>query len=221
MSDTLYPQRTPGSFSRDYLREIFVIQQLIGRLITIVPVEVLDVTGAGSLASCPYVTVQPLLKQVTGNGVGVDHGPVYNVPCVRWQAGSAAIVLDPAVGDVGLLLCSYRDTAALVAADQDDPGSLQGGDDTYNPGSAAQHDFGSGFYLGGMLNGAVAQYLQLTASAAKLRAPNLDLNTVTIDSSGNLSAHTLAAANGSTGVIAIENSTTTITVQNGIITGHT
>jgi hypothetical protein len=220
-ADQLFAQRTQGSFTTQYQMLTFVISQLLTRVITTVPVRVVAVTGGGSLESCPYVNVQPLLKQKTGNGQGIPHGVVYNVPCWRMQAGGVGVVLDPAVGDIGLMAVAYRDSSILVAQDQADPGTLQNGDDTYTPPSNARYDWGSGFYLGGWLNGAVSQYLQLTAALLKAVFPSINLNGVTINSSGDLAANELSAGNGSTGTIAIENSTTTITVANGIITGYT
>jgi phage baseplate assembly protein gpV len=187
MSDQVSTQRTLGAFATDYQRLTFVIMQLLGRVITIVPVRVVAVYGAGTLTSCPTVDVQPLLDQRTGDDVGVSHVTVFGVPAWRLQSGTVAVVVDPNQGDVGLMLVAYRDTSNLRAADKASPGSLQGGSKTYQTGSAAQFDWGSGFYLGGWLNGAASQYIQLTSSLCKIVAPSINLNGLTIDSSGNLS----------------------------------
>lgn len=212
----VFSQRTPASFATDFQSTIFVIKQLIGRLVTVVPVRVIALANGGSLASGAYVSVQPLLDQMTGNRTGVPHGIISGVPVWRLQGGSSALVLDPVAGDIGLMLVAYRDSSSLVAADKAAPGSLQGGSGTVVPGSGAQYDWGSGVYLGGYLNGGIAQYIQLTASLCKIVAPTINLNGATVNSSGDVSS-----TNGFSGTIAIQNSTTTITVVNGIITGHT
>jgi hypothetical protein len=186
MSTAPTSQRSPQTMVDDYLLDMFTINQLISTVISIVPVRVAAVTGAGSLASCPYVSVQPLLNQLTGASQGVPHGVITNVPCWRLQAGTAAVIVDPVVGDVGLMLVAYRDSTPLTTTDQTTPGSLQGGSDTYSPGSLAQYDWCSGFYLGGWLNGAASQYVQLNESGFKVVAPTINLNGLTIDASGNL-----------------------------------
>lgn len=185
MSD-LFPLRTPASFSQDFPQIAFIIEQLLNQTITIVPVRVVSVRNSGSLASDCYVTVQPLLNQMQASGRGVPHGEIDNVPCFRLRAGAAAVILDPVAGDVGLMAVAYRDSSSLVAQDQGSAGSLQGSSTTYNPGSNAKYDWGSGFYLGGCLNGAVSAYIQLTADLCKIVAPTINLNGVTIDSSGNI-----------------------------------
>lgn len=217
----VYSQRTLTSFTNDYKSLVFVIRQLMGKMITIVPVRVSAVTNSGSLASDAYVNVQPLLNQMTGNGAPIPHRLICNVPVFRIQGGSSALLVDPSVGDIGLMLVAYRDSSSLVAADKASPGSLQGSTSTFNPGSSAQYDWGSGVYMGGYLNGAVTQYIQLTASECKIVAPTISLNGATVDNSGDVTAPQLSAGNGFNGVISIQNSTTTITVANGIITGHT
>jgi phage baseplate assembly protein gpV len=213
----LVPQRTQPSFTFDYAALEFVIKQLIGKIITIVPVRVINVTGSGSLTSCPYVDVQPLLKQRAGSGTGMAHGVVYGVPAWRLQSGTAALVCDPTAGDVGLMLVAYRDIAPLKAADQQTPGSLQGGGSTYNVGSKAQYDWGNALYLGGWLNGAVSQYIQLTESLCKIVAPSINLNGVTIDTSGNISTSgniTSTGGNVTAGAIDLKNH-----VHTGVTTG--
>lgn len=185
-TNVAYGQRTlPGALS-GYPNIEFVIGQLISRVITLVPVRVVSVDNASSLSSCAYVTVQPLINQLTGNGQIVPHGQIGNVPVWRLQGGGNAVVCDPVAGDIGLMLVAYRSTAALIAADQASPGSLQGGTQTFQPGNAAQYDWGSGFYLGGVLNGAVTQYLLLNSSGLTVKASAINLNGATIDASGHI-----------------------------------
>ena len=214
------PLRTPASYTNNWMNLSFVISQLIGRVITIVPVRVQAIHNGGSLDSDPYVDVLPLLEMTDGASTGTPYETIYTVPVFRLRSGTAAILVDPFAGDVGLMLVAYRDTANLVAADEASSGSLQNGTKTYQPGSLAQYDWGSGFYLGGALNGAVEQYLQITASLIKGVAPTINLNGVTIDSSGDLSAHELSAANGASGTVTTETGYTLV-FTNGILTSLT
>lgn len=180
------PLRTLSSFAQDYPQLAFIIEQFINKVITIVPVSVVSVQNSGSLTSDCYVTVQPLLKQRLENGTGSDHGEIANVPCFRLRSGGAAVILDPVAGDVGLMLVAYRDSSSLVAQDEAAPGSLQGGSSLFNPGSAAKYDWGSGFYLGGWMNGDISAYFQLTASLCKIVAPTINLNGAIISSAGEV-----------------------------------
>ena len=167
---TVFSQRSRQSIGSDYQGLVFVIEQLIGKIITLVPVRVVTVANAGSLASDAYVNVQPLLTQQTGNNSAVPHGVINNVPCFKLQGGSNAAILDPAVGDIGLMLVAYRDTSNLIAADKASPGSLQSAaqpPELLNPGSAANRLRRRGFYLGGWLNGAITQYLLMNSAGIR------------------------------------------------------
>lgn len=198
------PLRTLSSFAQDYPQLAFIIEQFINKTITIVPVRVVSVQNSGSLTSDCYVTVQPLLRQRLENGTGSNHGEIANVPCFRLRSGDGAMLLDPNVGDVGIVLAAYRDSSSLVAQDQASPGSLQGGSTLFNPGSAAKYDWGSSLYIGGWFNGLVAQFIQF-------------LSGITLSSPGVSATQNFSVGNGASGSFSTAGGQT-VDVLNGIVT---
>jgi hypothetical protein len=189
-------QWDPRNYASDFQMLSFLIAQMIGKLVTIVPVQVIAVTRAGSLAGGAYVNVQPMLNQLTGDATAVPHGIICGMPAWRMQGGGNAVILDPVVNDIGLALFSYRPASSLVAADVATPGSVPGSQPV-NPASAAQLDWSSGFYLGGWICGAIVQYLIMNASGITAVSPTaitLQAPTVTITASGQLAVNTPTAA---------------------------
>lgn len=186
----------PRNYASEYQMLTFVIAQLIGKIVTIVPVQVVAVTRAGSLAGGAYVNVQPMLNQLTGNNIAVPHGVISNLPCWRLQGGSNAAILDPFVKDIGLALFSYRPASSLIAADIATPGSVPGSA-AVNPATAAQLDWTSGFYLGGWLCGAITQYLLMDSQGITMVSPQqitLQAPTININADSQVNVTTPTAA---------------------------
>lgn len=141
----------------DFNSIAFLIRTMIGDVRTIVPVKVVAVTGGGVGASPPTVDVQSLVMQMDGAGNTTPHGLLLDLPVIRWQAGGAAIVADPVVGDIGVILVCDRDISAVEAA--------QG---QAAPGSFRRHNLADGIYLGGILNAAPTKYVALTSTGIKM-----------------------------------------------------
>jgi hypothetical protein len=228
-NSTVVGNRSAQSFATDHQSMEFVISQLLGKVITIVPVRVVALINGGSLTHGAYVNVQPLLNQMTGNQTAVPHGVVYNVPVFRLQGGNNAAIIDPVSGDIGLMVVAYRDSSGLIAADKANPGSLQGGSGTINPGSLAQYDWASGFYLGGWLNGPIGTYIAMGGNAMSIVAPNgVTINGVSIDTHGNIStAGNIASttgtvsASGSAGDVVVGSGGTAVSLKNHVHAGVT
>lgn len=144
----------------DYNALCFVIQQMLANVRTVVPCRVLAVT-AGGLDDTSTVDVQPLVNQMDGLGNATPHGTVLSLPVMRWQGGSNAVILDPAVGDIGLALVCDRDISAVVA-----------NKDQAVPGSFRRFSLSDGIYLGGILNGVPTQYVQFTDTGIILADKN-------------------------------------------------
>lgn len=136
----------PGS---DYNTWVFLITQVLSRVSTAKLVEVVACTNAGGLSAVGFVDVRPLVAQVDGAGQTTPHGIVYGLPYARLQGGASAVILDPAAGDIGLAVFADRDISAVKATRKAGP-----------PGSARSYDMADGVYVGGVLNGAPAQYVQ-------------------------------------------------------------
>ncbi len=59
------------------------------------------------------LTVTPILNQVSAGGQSIQMAPIYNVPFIRMQAGANAIIIDPEVGDIGLVVYCQRDISSV------------------------------------------------------------------------------------------------------------
>jgi hypothetical protein len=152
-----YGQMQPDDVATEGATISFIARQLIAELNTMKLVKVIAVhPGSGSPPGPATVDVQPLVCQIDSQGYATPHGTVFGIPCWRFQAGPWAIILDPAVGDIGYVVCSDRDISNVVR----NSGMVSG---TYNPGTRRQYDLADGVYMGGCLNAAPTQYLWLKA----------------------------------------------------------
>lgn len=136
MSTIATPLQQPESTATDYQALEFFVNAILSHVRTVQQVEVIAVTGGG-LGPIGTVDVQPLVSQVNGIGQGQPHGVIYGRPYIRWQGGASAIILDPAVGDKGLLACCDRDTSNVVA-------TLA----SALPASLRRFNFADGVYIG-------------------------------------------------------------------------
>jgi hypothetical protein len=100
-----------------------------------------------------------LVNQVAGDGSLVPHVTLYGVPYLRIQGGANAVIMDPQVGDIGLLATCSRDISTVVATQaQSTPGPRQ-------------FNFADSVYLGGMLNAAPTQYIQFNTDGITILTP--------------------------------------------------
>lgn len=161
----------------------YICQQIIAGKTHSQLVKVIAVSGGG-LSGVPIVSVQPMVNQVDGAGNQTPHGTIYNIPAMRQQSGSVAIVMDPSVGDIGHMICCDRDVSNVKAT-----GQIGG------PGSSRQHDWSDGMFVGGYTSlaqgPAPTTYIQITASDGIniTSATNLVLNImqdVTMTVQGNV-----------------------------------
>ena len=133
----------------------FIIRQLIksdvhtAKLVKVVAVK----GGAGAVAKVGTVDVQPLVSMVDGDGNATEHGTIHGLPWVRTHGGNGAIIADPKVGDVGMIICADRDSSAVT------------GGSVVTPGSDRSHDFADGIYIGSVYNDVPDQYVQFTEDA--------------------------------------------------------
>lgn len=158
-----YGQMTPTDATSEYNVMAFIIRQRMAQLETTKLVKVVAIHGGGASAAPPTVDVLPLVSQLDGFNNAVKHGTVYGLPVLRLQAGAAAIVLDPKVGDVGFVVVADRDISNAKA----DPGQQ------VNPGSNRKFDLADGIYVGGILNGAPTTYVEFKEDGhLKIVVPN-------------------------------------------------
>lgn len=129
-----------------------MIRQLMAGLATATLAVVKSVDAAAL-----QVSIQPLVNQMTGQGQPVAHGIIYGVPFIRLQAADRAVILDPVAGDIGLVVFCSRDISAVKSNKA-----------ASNPGSLRQFSWADGIYVGGVLNGAPAQYVKISEAGIEI-----------------------------------------------------
>ena len=118
----------------------FIVRQAIAEIRTAVPVKVTAVHGGG-VGAPPTVDIRPLVKQMDGAGNTSSHGQIFGSNVARNQGGTSAIINDPVVGDIGLLIVPDRDISSVAA----NAGEA-------NPGSFRRHDLADGIYHHAIIN---------------------------------------------------------------------
>jgi hypothetical protein len=153
--------QTPQVEGDPYNVLAFVIQQLLTKVNTCAVVQVVACTNDGGVSPVGTVDVQPLVNQMTGARVAVPHGTIYKLPYSRIQGGTNAVIMDPKPGDIGIVVFSQRDISSVKNS------KVQA-----NPGSFRMFNWADGLYVGGILNGTPAQYVQFTDAGITLVSPN-------------------------------------------------
>lgn len=170
MSDLAYPLQQPPNPATDYQALEFFVNAILSRARTAHPVSVQAVHGGG-LGPIGTVDVLPLVNQMNGIGQGQAHGTVFARPYIRWQGGSSAVILDPSINDVGLLVCCDRDISNVVA-------NLAAA----LPASLRRFNFADGIYVGCSLSKTTpTQYVQFLPNAGGIKI--ISPQTVTIQGS--------------------------------------
>lgn len=167
---------TPAANASDVERLQFVVRAALSGLRTSMPVEVMGVTNDGGVSPIGKVSVRPMVSGVDGMGNAWPHGTIYNVPYLRIQGGSNAVIIDPSVGDIGIASVCDRDISTVKNS-----GGVSA------PGSLRRHDMSDIVYLMTIIAAAPTQYLQFNADgitalspiALNLTAPNININAST------------------------------------------
>lgn len=181
MTNFVTGQQTPGTTGTDYNTLAFVIGQILEKIQTVTLVKVISCTNDGELSPVGRVTVQPLVFQVSGANVITPHGEIADLPYVRVQGGSNAVIIDPEKDDIGIALFCSRDIANVKA---DPAAALAAGGAP--PGSFGAFDYADGLYIGGVLNGNPIQYIRFSADGIEIVSPTkitLRAPTVEVDAS--------------------------------------
>lgn len=154
--DQGFGQQHPTDAAGEYNSMRFIIDQALARISTarLVQVKAVDV-GAKT------VDVQPLVKQMDGEGNATDHGTISGIPYMALQFGKNGVIADPVVGDKGLMVVCDRDISSVKA------------NKTFSqPGSWRQFDMADGIYFGGVLNEEPEQWVKFTDTGLELADKN-------------------------------------------------
>jgi phage baseplate assembly protein gpV len=186
-------QQNSADVATDYATLRFVIERMLSRVATCTLVKVVSCTNSGGVSPVGTVNVQPVINMVAADGSTWPHGKLFKLPYVRLQGGTNAVILDPQAGDLGLAWFASRDIS--VAKSTAGKAQLQGSAIGVAPGSERQFDMSDGLYMGGLLNGAPAQYIRFTASGVTMlspskvtiQAPTIELKGAVVQTDGDVS----------------------------------
>jgi hypothetical protein len=177
----------PSSLWGVYNNIRFIVEQALANVQTASVVKVVACSNSGGISPVGTVDVQILANQVSigagGQMVGTPHLTMYELPYLRIQGGSNAVIIDPQPGDIGIAVFASRDITNVKSTKAQ-----------ANPGSFRMHDFADGMYLGGLLNGNPIQYVQfgsggvtiVSPDTITLQAPNIVLQGAVAQSGGNV-----------------------------------
>ena len=161
--------RKLNSGASEYNAISFMIEQgMKGGINTCIPVRVDSCTKPGPNGAAGYVTATPLVMQRGADGNSLAPVSLPQLPFFRLYAGTAAVVIDPQPGDVGLAIFSQQDASNLEA----------GKNEPVQAGSFRSFDMSDGFYVGGFLGNVPDVYAELEQSTGiNIKTPT---NTITI-----------------------------------------
>lgn len=185
--------RRLNSGASEYNALSFMMEQMIkGMVNTAIPVRVDSCTKPGVGGAAGYVSATPLVQQRGADGKGLQPVSLPQLPFFRLQCGTAAVVLDPQPGDVGLAIFSQQDASNIEA----------GKTDPVQAGSFRCFDMSDGFYVGGFYGQTPTTYVWLDPEKgeASIKAPTkISLEAPTIELKGSLvMGNTAGDASGGT-----------------------
>ncbi len=166
----------PHDLNSDANAQFFIMEKFLNSK-TFITLGVVQSVTAAENNGMSYVDVQPLISDQKGNGDVIEKGVVYNIPVWRLQRGGSAVIMDPVIGDIGLLAICDKDTRTV--RDSKKP-SL--------PASGRNHSLGDAIYLGGILNNAPTQYLRFLNDGIDIVSPlvvNIDAPAITLNASSS------------------------------------
>lgn len=179
MSTSVQSNLTPAANASDVERIQFVVRAALSGLRTSGPVKVIGVTNDGGVSPIGYVDVEPQVSGVDGSGNAWPHGTIYNVPYMRIQGGSNAVIIDPNEGDIGIATVCDRDISTVKNTSA-----------VASPGSLRRHDMSDMVYLMTIIAAAPTQYIQFNSSGINIVSPNpvsVQAASATVTASGNVS----------------------------------
>lgn len=171
MSDTdaAYGQQDPSDSVGPFNPYAFAITQALSRIATTKIVKVMAVD-----TDAHTVDVQIAVNQLDGQNNATPHGTIFGIPYVWAMGGTNAFEIDPAEGDLGVMVVSDRDISAVKSTKA-----------IANPGSGRKFSPSDGIYIFGVpgLNGtAPTQWIKWTADGINITAKHG--NALTSDASG-------------------------------------
>lgn len=139
----------------------FAIRRALAQVRTTTLAQVKAVTNSGSVSPIGTLTIQILVQQTDAAGNVVAAGTVFNVPYMRIAGGANAVIMDPQVGDIGIVGFGDRDLSKVIAAKN-----------VAAPGSSRRHHWSDALWVATLPLGVTpTQYLQFNSDGITLVTP--------------------------------------------------
>ncbi|MCW6525276.1 phage baseplate protein [Yersinia ruckeri] len=124
-------------------------------------IEIVQVKGVRGGSPNLVVDVIPLVSRTDRSGSMIPNSIIYNIPVFRLQRGGSAIIMNPVIGDIGMIAVCDRDNSVARANLTQSV-----------PGSSRTHSKSDALYLGGFLNGQPTQFIEFADGAINITSPN-------------------------------------------------
>ena len=173
MQEKLFTPTGPQTNDAESLNYIFK-QMMSGYFFT----EIVEVKAIKGEAPNLTVDVLPLVTRLDQNNQMIQNSVIYSIPVFRLQRGSSAIIMNPVVGDIGLMLVCDRDNSVARANRKESV-----------PGSRRSHSKSDGVYIGGIINMQPTQFIEFADGAINITTPNpvnINCSTATITAPGGV-----------------------------------
>lgn len=124
-------------------------------------IELVHVTAIRGDAPNLVVDVIPLVTRTDQTGAMIPNSEIFNAPVFRLQRGNSAVIMNPVVGDIGMIAICDRDNSVARANRKQSV-----------PGSKRAHSKSDALYLGGFLNSEPDQFIEFADGAINITTPN-------------------------------------------------
>lgn len=195
MSDKiLYPPLTYNSpILCEYDKVISQFNSLITNVNTAIPCKIVAIEKQEQrgVNIVGFVDIQLMIEQTNGQKKGNETAIICNVPYVRIQGGTNAVIIDPEINDLGVAIFASRDITNFKEARRQTP-----------PATWRKFSISDAIYIGGIRNQKPVQYIHFRNDGIEIYSPkrvHITTPTVLIDSDNttiNTSAKTTINANG-------------------------
>lgn len=173
----------PEDSGSDYNVFWFQLRQSLA-LINIATYCEVVATYGGGLAAPPKVDVMPLVNQIDAQGNQQQQGIVRGLQVYRVQGGLNAVICDPQIGDVGIVVIADRDLSSVISV----VGSIgsqsarMNGTLSANPGSLRRFSLPDGTFFPCVLGLAPNQYVWFKPDG--IYAADKNGNSITMNGTG-------------------------------------
>lgn len=149
--EAYFGQNTAQTNTSETNTRAFAAQQMMNLISTATLCKVDSITNKGEVSAVGTMSCTPLVNMLDGIGKSFKHGSVNKIIYCRLQGGKNAVILDPKVGDIGLVVFCDRDISAVKQAKKQ-----------ANPGSGRRNDFADGVWVMTVLADAPETYVRFT-----------------------------------------------------------